>query len=108
MITNKTQTIGAVAVSTDYVYDSINRLVSETKTAGGGSPSMVHYSYDLAGNRTEVIKNGTTNTYTLGIGNRLASWGTNGSAQYDAAGNTTNLVSNDGFQRSLSKRGLSA
>ena len=102
MITNKIQTIGAVAVSTDYVYDSINRLVSETKTAGGSSLSTIYYSYDLAGNRTAVIKNGSTNTYTLGIGNRLASWGTNGSAQYDIAGNTTNLVSNDAFQRSLS------
>jgi len=88
-------------VSTDYVYDSINRLVSETKTAGGGSASTVHYSYDLAGNRTEVIKNGSTNIYTLGTGNRLTSWGTNGSAQYDAAGNTTNLIFNNGSQYTL-------
>jgi len=37
-----------------------------------------------------------TNDYTLGTGNRLVSWGTNGSALYDTAGNTTNLVFHDG------------
>jgi len=42
-----------------------------------------------------------TNDYTLGTGNRLASWGTNGSVSYDVSGNTTNLVSNDGRELSL-------
>jgi YD repeat-containing protein len=40
-------------------------------------------------------------SYTLGVGNRLATWGTNGSAHYDTAGNTTNLVSNNGTELDL-------
>jgi RHS repeat-associated protein len=42
-----------------------------------------------------------TNNYALGAGNRLASWGANGSTLYDAAGNTTNLVANDGTSLGL-------
>ena len=40
--------------------------------------------------------------YTLGLGNRLSSWGTNGVASYNTAGCMTNFVSNtDGSERSI-------
>jgi len=104
MITNKVLSGGSSSTSIDYEYDTINRLVGETRT--GGTTSSSSYSYDLAGNRTSVIAvagggDPGTNTYTLGTGNRLASWGANGSALYDSAGNTTNLVSNDGAELNL-------
>jgi len=62
---------------------------------------VVQYSYDLVGNRTQMVANGSTSTYTLGTGNRLASWGTNGSQQFDTAGNVTNIQYEDGRQISL-------
>jgi RHS repeat-associated protein len=98
MITNKTIVDGAASsVAYAYEYDSIDRLVGETTSSGVD----IQYAYDLAGNRTSVVENGVTNSYTLGIGNRLSSWGTNGSARYDTAGNTTNLVSNNGTELDL-------
>jgi hypothetical protein len=40
--------------------------------------------------------------YTLGLGNRLASWGTNGVARYNTAGCLTNMVSDvDGLELNL-------
>ena len=101
MITNKTIVDEASSlVSASYEYDSINRLISES--SGGES---TEYFYDLAGNRTQTVdatpSSHSTNTYTLGVGNRLDSWGANGAAQYDVAGNTTNLVSDDGTALAL-------
>jgi hypothetical protein len=68
---------------------------------------MVEKEYDLAGNRTQKIlttnQTNHTNQYTLGIGNRLASWGDNGEAHYNAAGCLTNMVSDvDGKELNLS------
>ena len=57
-----------------YVYDSLDRLVHESKTSSvGNSLFNIHYSYDLAGNRTAKTSKGWKTTYTLGDGNRLAS-----------------------------------
>ena len=49
-----------------YAYDVMDRLVSD-----GG----VAYAYDAAGNRMTKTENGETITYTLGVGDRLASYG---------------------------------
>jgi RHS repeat-associated protein len=97
MITNRVISGGMGSVETAYRYDTINRLVNETT---GNDP--IDYQYDLAGNRTAVIDNGITNTYTLGIGDRLASvTGTSGSMvfSYDAAGNTTNITTGSSTQK---------
>jgi RHS repeat-associated protein len=56
MIGQKTITGGGTTSVSSYVYDSLDRLVSESQS---GSVSSVVYNYDLAG------------TYTLGSGNRL-------------------------------------
>ena len=58
MITNKIQTIGAMTVSTDYVYDSLGQLVAETYTYDAyGNPTI----YDASGseilNQTSQIGN---------------------------------------------------
>ncbi len=101
MITNKTD-FNVSTNSTTYVYDTINRLTEEKRyNATDTLTYSAAYEYDLAGNRTRTVINGETNTYTLGVGNRLMSWGTNGSALYDVAGNTTNLISNDGRELKL-------
>jgi len=98
MITNKVIVDEASSlVSTTYKYDTINRLTSETRTAGVSPASSIEYAYDLAGNRTTVIDNGTTNTYTLGTGNRLSGVDATSPSRslsfgYDVAGNTTNIV----------------
>ncbi|HBA82824.1 MAG TPA: hypothetical protein DCZ95_01900 [Verrucomicrobia bacterium] len=100
LITQKT-VMGAAAENTAYAYDDLGRLVSESVGA-----ARTEYRYDQAGNRTAVIANGQTNTYILGIGNRLANWGTNSSAQYDAAGNATNMIFDDGRTLSMNWDGL--
>ncbi len=94
MITNVATGDGSQVTAKSYQYDTINRLVKE---AADGS--VIEYQYDLAGNRTAVINNGITSTYTLGAGDRLASvTGTSGSMifSYDAAGNTTNITTGSG------------
>ena len=68
MITNKTQTIGAVAVSTDYVYDSLGQLVVET------------YTYDAYGNPTIYDASGSEISQSA-IGNRYLFQG----REYDSA-----------------------
>jgi len=69
--------------------------------------NITAYSYDLAGNRIGLAqRHGETQSnidYTLGIGNRLASWGDNGEAHYNTAGCLTNMVSDvDGRELNLS------
>jgi len=66
--------------STAYGYDTLDRLTSETqKDARGGTNRDECIQYDLAGNRTSKTRDGVTLNYTLGAGNRLASWAVSGS-----------------------------
>ena len=75
-----------------YAYDDLDRLASD-----GG----VAYTYDAAGNRMTRTENGETITYTLGVGDRLASYGRAGAPRapqsaegaytHDAAGNVTRI-----------------
>ena len=50
----------------------------------------VVYTYDAAGNRMTRSEDGETITYTLGVGDSLASW-TGGAYTHDAAGNVTRI-----------------
>ena len=75
-----------------YAYDDLDRLASDGDVA---------YTYDEAGNRMTRTENGETITYTLGIGDRLASYGRAGAPRapqsaegaytHDAAGNVTRI-----------------
>ena len=73
-----------------YTYDDFDRLASDGDLA---------YTYDAAGNRMTRTEDGDTITYTLGVGDRLASYGRadsmnppqSGSYAYDAAGNVTRI-----------------
>jgi RHS repeat-associated protein len=94
MITNVVDNTGNV---TKYEYDTLSRLTKETV-----GDNITAYSYDLAGNRiakvSAVIEGDVVRTdgyvnYTLGLGNRLASWGDNGEAHYNLAGCLMNMVS---------------
>ena len=69
VVSNKSRTLK----SSNYEYDSINRLISENSfnPQSVSSEKSVDYKYDLAGNRTSVVDNGVTNQYMLGVGNRL-------------------------------------
>ena len=80
-IVSRSHAIGTNAFDRAYAYDDLDRLASD-----GG----VTYTYDAAGNRTTRTENGSTVTYTLGVGDRLASW-TGGSYTYDFAGNVTRI-----------------
>ena len=52
-----------------YVYDDLDRLVSETEASG----VVRTYAYDLVGNRLSKTQTGSAPiTYTLGAGDRLA------------------------------------
>ena len=65
----------------NYDYDDLDRLALE---------GDVFYTYDAAGNRMTRTEDGETTTYTLGVGDRLASW-TGGSYSYDGAGDVTRI-----------------
>ena len=57
--------VGATALKThDYAYDSLNRLVESTRTAGG-APAVTAYDLDDAGNRNEVAIDAVPETYSL-------------------------------------------
>jgi RHS repeat-associated protein len=83
----------------EYGYDGLDRLVLERHYDVGGTLERdATYAYDLAGNRTETVIDGTTTTYTCGNGNRLNAW-TGGSYAFDAAGNVvTRQVGSDAQQ----------
>ena len=61
---------------------TFDRLVSDGDVA---------YTYDAAGNRLTRTEDGDTITYTLGLGDRLASW-TGGVYTHDTAGNVLSEV----------------
>lgn len=95
MITNVVYADGQKRV---YIYDSLDRLTGEKHF--DASKNITHnaaYEYDLAGNRTRAVINGATNTYSLGSGNRLASW-TGGSYGHDVAGCVTQITDAAGIR----------
>jgi RHS repeat-associated protein len=98
MITNISLETGTRIV---YSYDDLDRLTAEIRTGEPGT----FYEYDLAGNRMRTIVDGTTNTYSLGLGNRLATW-TGGSYSHDAAGCVTNIVRSGRPELDLAWNGL--
>ena len=106
------ETLGGFA----YEYDALGRIVSRGHVLGGPSQSSqrtytyddfdrlatdgdVTYTYDAAGNRMTRTENGETITYTLGVGDRLASYGRaastmpphSGAYTHDTAGNVTRI-----------------
>ena len=61
---------------TAYAYDVMDRVTNITWSAANGTfLGGVAYTYDAAGNRMTRTENGETVTYTLGVGDRLASYG---------------------------------
>ncbi len=96
MITNVVHATGETRV---YTYDGLDRLTGEQHF--DATETLTHsavYEYDLAGNRTQTVINNITNTYTLGLGNRLASW-TGGSYEYNTAGCVTNITDVSGTRQ---------
>ena len=93
-----TQIVDRLNVRTNaYAYDSLYRLIGERTYSVTSAPSVVEYQYDLAGNRTQKVENGTAIIYNCDEANRLLSWSDGlqtGQAFYDAAGNTTTLIYN--------------
>jgi RHS repeat-associated protein len=76
--TRYSQPVGTLPTS--YSYDSTNQLTSD---------GTATYSYDLAGNRTQVVTNLGMSNYQTGPGNRLTSDGT-WTYTYDPEGNLVN------------------
>ena len=89
-IVSRSHAIGSNAFDRAYAYDDLDRIASD-----GG----VAYTYDAAGNRTTRTEDGETITYTLGVSDRLASYGRaasplaadGGSYTYNAAGCVTRI-----------------
>ena len=105
MITQKVTTANGQVTMENYTYDSLNRLTSEyTSSSLNAQPSsIIHYAYDLAGNRTTKQVSGQSGTmatvsYTLGQGNRLAGWTVaeaNPVARLDVAGSSSKPIGTD-------------
>ena len=75
MITNLDLTAGSLSESTQYEYDELDRLVSETRRNYDGEiVDQSAYTYDLAGNRLTKTRNGVEVSYEYGIGNRMTNW----------------------------------
>ena len=89
-ITSRSHVLGTNAFDRVYSYDDLDRLASDGDVA---------YTYDAAGNRMTRTENGETITYTLGVGDRLVSYGRAASTMpphsgeyfYDTAGNVTHI-----------------
>ena len=90
---NITNVVTGASASRSYAYDELDRLIEETVVMES-STNRVSWAYDLAGNRTSMTTGTTTNTYTLGTGDRLATWGVNdeNGYTYDVAGCVTQRV----------------
>ena len=74
-----------------HVVGGVHREHHHVDLARLASDGDTSYTYDVAGNRMTRPVNGKTITYTLGVGDRLASW-TDGSYEYDTAGCVTQIV----------------
>ena len=96
MITQKIANIGGSVTVNQYSYDDLDRLVSED--VSGSTTFWATFAYDGVGNRTTATINGTNIPYTLGIGNRLSTFGAAGSVSCNAAGCVTTLVYSAGNQ----------
>jgi hypothetical protein len=93
MITQKVSVVNGVTNTEIYAMDSLDRLIGEKRLDGQGNVIYDRrFTYDLAGNRLDETLNGTNTTYTLGQGNRLASWTGGGEMLYNAAGCVTTIV----------------
>jgi RHS repeat-associated protein len=82
--------------TTDYTYDGVKRLTSETQRVSGAIVFQAAYGYDRVGNRTSATVNGVTTNYVYDANDRLESETTNGGINagtttytYDPAGNRT-------------------
>jgi RHS repeat-associated protein len=93
MITQKVEMAVGSCITNIYTYDGLNRLLSETTTQSGNETTR-QFSYDLAGNRLASVSNGTTNTYSYGIGNRLSAVSDGTGYTHDNAGNVSRIVRN--------------
>jgi RHS repeat-associated protein len=93
MITQKISMVNGVTNTEIYTMDSLDRLIGEKRMDGQWNVIYDRtFTYDLAGNRLGETLNGTNTTYTLGQGNRLASWTGGGEMLYNAAGCVTTIV----------------
>ena len=87
-------------VDTSYSYDAAGRLTGVGHTGPGGGIDGFNYVLDPNGNRTAVMSNAGTETYTLDALNRLTNVTYPGALTetfaYDAAGNRTSHTKTDG------------
>ena len=87
-------------VDTNYTYDDAGRLTGVGHTGPNGGIDGFSYMLDPNGNRTAVMSNAGTETYTLDALNRLTNVTYPGALsetfEYDAAGNRTSHTKTDG------------
>lgn len=102
-LASRTDSVPSTAVVASYLYDGLNRVMSETRTASGVSPAQtISWSYDAIGNMRSRTEGGVLNVYnynTSGLGSyqphavASVSGTVNGLSKptykYDANGNMT-------------------
>jgi len=102
MITQKVTLANGQPATNSYGYDNLDRLTSESSETSEGTHQTT-WTYDLAGNRLIQSAGGTNTTYTVGLGNRLTAWGTNGenTMSYNTAGCVTQMCSSGSSAKAL-------
>ena len=86
---------GGAAVTTNYCYDALHRLVAAKVTTTCGSSPTEAYTYDGAGNRTKTVISGVTTWFGHNAAGQLCKTGassgtdcTGANVTYDATGRT--------------------
>jgi RHS repeat-associated protein/uncharacterized repeat protein (TIGR01451 family) len=73
-----------------YAYDTLDRVVGETRT--GANPRAIGYEYDAVGNRMRMVRDGVPTAYEYDTDDRLLAAGTT-TYSYDANGNVLSRTS---------------
>jgi YD repeat-containing protein len=88
--TSRTETSGTSApVSDTYSYDAVDQVTGVTYGASGRT---VAYNYDSTGNRTSVVDNGATTSYSANNLNQYTAVGSLPPLTYDPNGNLTSYT----------------
>ena len=92
VLTSKNAMIGGSTWNTAFTFDRANRLLTENRTGGVSFNFSNSYSYDKAGNRTSVVRDGVSSTYSVDNNDKLLTGDGFTFSGYSADGNPGTVV----------------